>query len=317
MSIYETRYAIDLGSTGLGIYGFFIDPINKLVLREIYSNKVRFLLQGSIKDGILPINIQYDVIDAIKQFLDEIRPTNEVVGIATAWARSANNSQEFLDLIYAETGVLITIVDQYTEGAIGLEAILAQIRLTDIDPSKVVSWDIGGGSMQFAKQNERGTIEVIGSTDSSTLFANAVIQYIKEQPLSVGTPNPLTLDQMERAIDLAMQYASKLIDNSFLESCNDCIIYGIGMMHKSNLQYINTLCGLNYTDHYTLRDLKHSANILVNKNNDQIAEMLGFKSADARNRLTSMLLLIGYMTYLGIDQVNIMDITGISGIFFI
>jgi hypothetical protein len=63
------------------------------------------------------------------------------------------------------------------------------------------------------------------------------------------------------------------------------IVYDIGMMHKSDLGYISTLYGLNYT----LEDFKYAAN--------QFSELIGF------------------MTYLGIDHVNIMDVTGISVIF--
>lgn len=310
------RYAIDLGSTGIGLYGFCIDDIQN---KEVYNRKERITLQGSIRNGIIPADVQLQVINAFKLLLTDIPQVDRrtIIGVATAWARLARNSQELLDLIEYKTGVHIAIIDQRREGEIALCAILANLRNTNIDPQSVISWDIGGGSMQFTNRNEKDSINVLGSTDSSTIFADRVIEIIKGEVAQGNTPNPLSFDQMNIAINLARDAAKTLFrDRSFIRDDIAYNIYGIGMLHKSIHQYIRISTQTNIPDLYRRDDLYNAALSLLNKNNTEIGNILGFKAADARNRLTSMLLILGFMEYLGVEEIKIANATGVLGLFF-
>ena len=184
----------------------------------------------------------------------------------------------------------------------------------------VVSWDIGGGSMQLAWVQTDGIIRVNGSQDSSTLFANEVIA-LKQKTMtdsSRETPNPLSSEQMEAAIDLAKEKAEKLATPSFLEyiRSKNPVIFGIGQLHTSNQSYINKLLDTKSKFCYTKSDLKKAVGCLVNKSNEQIAASLNILAADARNRFTSMLMVLGFMEYFQIKTINITDVSMINGIFF-
>jgi hypothetical protein len=87
-------------------------------------------------------------------------------------------------------------------------------------------------------------------------------------------------------------------------------------MHKSNRDYVNRLLGLNRDYFYEKADLEKAVEQLVEKDNAEIAQALGIKEADARNRFTSMLLVLGFMDYLGMEKVNTLDVTIMTGALF-
>lgn len=350
----NTRFIIDLGSSGVQAGGFVIDFSKQIIEKQFFNRKERILLQAGIQNRILPEEIQQRTVSAVKKLLKEAQVDphkTKIYGFATAWARDAHNSHELVEAIQSETGVAIRIIDQKTEGEIGFHAILALLRSSVSDANSflyqaekgrdvwhkitgkdsmeypdlsariiaesLVSWDIGGGSMQFARQNEHKKIEVAGSTDSSTVFANYVISEIKKQ--AVNTPNPLSGQEREEAIQLSIRRAEKLSSDSFLGSVDLSrkVVFGVGAMHKSNREYINKLLDIAYEHFYTLPDLETASLLLVDKGNADIAEALGIKEADARNRFTSMLLVLGFMRHLAIERVQtINDVTGMTGIFF-
>lgn len=122
---------------------------------------------------------------------------------------------------------------------------------------------------------------------------------------------------MNIAINLALDAAKTLFRNqSFIRDDISYNIYGIGMLHKSLHQYIRILTQANEPNLYRGDDLYNAALSLLNKDNTEIAHILGFKVADARNRLTSMLLILGFMEYLNVNEINIADATGVLGLFF-
>jgi len=346
--LVETRFVIDLGSSGVQLGGFKINVPQQMVVEEVFNKKERILLQASIQDEMLPPDIQKRAIQAVQGLLSEanIKPCTPVIGFATAWARAARNSGDLLETIQSEAGVSIRMVDLETEGQMGFQAILAVLRSltlssqsflyqTDpgrellgkivednpgggISPETIISWDIGGGSMQFAKQNEEGRVQVIGSTDSSTTFANAVIEEIKGKEPYQNTPNPLSVDQKEKCLLLAKKRAKEVVTDSFLRAIlsKEVLVFGIGSMHKSNRDYVNRLLGLNRNYFYEKADLEKAVEQLVDKDNAKIAQALGIKEDEARNRFTSMLLVLGFMDYLGMEKINTLDVTVMTGALF-
>jgi hypothetical protein len=347
--LVETRFVIDLGSSGVQLGGFKINAPQQMIVEEVFNKKERILLQASIQDEMLPPDIQKQAIQAVQGLLSEanIDPSyTPVMGFATAWARFAGNSRDLLEAIQSETGVRIRMIDLEIEGQMGFQATLAALRPLVLDPQSflyqtdhgrgllgkiiddsqggymipetIISWDIGGGSMQFGKQNKEGRVEVIGSTDSSTTFANAVIEEIKGKEPYQNTPNPLSADQKEKCLLLAKKRAKEVVTDPFLGAIRskDAVVFGIGSMHKSNRDYVNKLLGLNQNNFYEKEDLEKAVEQLVSKDNAEIAQALGIKEADARNRFTSMLLVLGFMDYLGMEKVNTLDVTIMTGALF-
>ncbi|MBW8309370.1 MAG: hypothetical protein K0M45_07045, partial [Candidatus Paracaedibacteraceae bacterium] len=132
------------------------------------------------------------------------------------------------------------------------------------------------------------------------------------------TPNPLSRAQVREVINLAREKAARFIDHSFLDGLKSKTreVFGIGLMHKSNREYINKLLGLKEEHFYRKGDLEEAVGLLTDKGDREIAHALGIKESDVRNRLTSMLLVLGFMGHLGVEQINTIDVTGITGVFF-
>ena len=358
-SITQTQFVIDLGSSGVQLGGFKINLGKRIVEEQVFSKKERILLQAAIKNRILSDDVQKRTVSALKNLLLEagVNPNQtKVVGFATAWARAADNSSQLIDAIKSETAITITIIDQRIEGEIGFNATLAALRSLMVDrqsflyqtengqeilrkitghtpdnlliPQTIMSWDIGGGSMQLAQQTNDNRIEVIGSTDASTTFANAVIELKKDlseeeeslsqETLPLDTPNPLSGFQVKEAINLAQKKAARFIDHSFLDGLKSKTreVFGLGLMHKSNREYINKILGLKWEHFYRKGDLERVVDLLTDKGDREIAHALGIQESDVRNRYTSMLLVLGFMDHLGIEQINTIDVTGIAGVFF-
>lgn len=349
-SYIKKRSALDVGSKGIRLGVFGVDSEKGTVVQTFFNDRKHVSLMLSIHNGKLPPEVLDESIRAIGSLLSEaiINPKEEgsIFAFATAWARSINNRDHVIGEIKKRTGVTLNVIEQKTEGEIGFQAILVGLRSsaldsqsflhqtdegkeifkkllrgpenTHIESTLITTWDIGGGSMQFSQQDENRCIKVIGSDDSSTLFANSVLTNVKKQGFHNNTPNPLSMDEIKLSVDLAVNRAKQLFSGELPQKIQpeDGVTFGIGTLHESNRRYINTLLNIKRDNFYQRSDLERASNLLADKNDEEIAATLGFKESEARNRLTSMLLVLGFMEYLGLERVYTMNFASITGALF-
>jgi len=91
---------------------------------------------------------------------------------------------------------------------------------------------------------------------------------------------------------------------------------GVGLMHRSNQIYINKLLGTNSEYSYTQESLEKATQLLVNKDDTEIAAALGIRPSESRNQFTSMLLVLGFMKHFQCEKIYMPNITGTIGVFF-
>lgn len=66
--------------------------------------------------------------------------------VATSAVRDAVNGRHFVDLVYRQTGIALTLIDGEQEGALTLAGVLAGL---DCRPDSLMVFDVGGGSTEY------------------------------------------------------------------------------------------------------------------------------------------------------------------------
>ena len=346
---------MDIGSSGIRLGIITVNPLNKTIKKIIFNKKERILLRASLQNGNIPSNVLGDVINIINKYLVQANDileyeSFEIIAFATAWARFLTDKEQVFQKIKDKTGITINVINQNQEGKFGFNALLIELNTLvsnnqsflykttlgnelinkicyttssispfSLNPNKIVNWDIGGGSMQFAYQDEENCIKIIGSTDSSTVFSNFIIQEVKHRTPQGNTPYPLSEQEMNDTIKLAIKKAKELFETKTLFKkikSKKVIIFGAGQLHYSNRDYVNLLLEINETLFYKKLDLEKACLLLINKNNSDVAKSLNIKESDSRNRFTSMLLVLGFMSYLNIEKIYTLDISSVTGPLF-
>ena len=156
--------------------------------KKIYKTKSPVKLgEGGINKNKIQ-NIPFERgIHALKEFNIKIREckAEEVYAYGTAALRSADNSQEFIDRVYEETGIRIEIIS----GDLEAEYIYYGVRKAlDLGTKNTLIMDIGGGSVEFIIANK----EEIKWAHSFELGAARLLEIFK--------PNdPITGNQIAQA----------------------------------------------------------------------------------------------------------------------
>lgn len=86
-------------------------------------------------------------IDEAREKLDFDK--HEIVGVATAAMRMAENRTEVLETLYRRSGIRFLIIDGNQEADLTLRAVRYRLRQLGIEPLSFLLSDIGGGSTEF------------------------------------------------------------------------------------------------------------------------------------------------------------------------
>jgi exopolyphosphatase/guanosine-5'-triphosphate,3'-diphosphate pyrophosphatase len=301
------RAAIDIGSGATKLKVAEIDlknqKIKNILVNESFSVQYQDELEKS-PDNNFSEKLMEEGISALKESkkIALKHGADKVVAVATASFRVANNAKEFIDRIDRETGVKVHIVDQDLEGALGFEATKAQVEGNAED---IIVWDIGGGSYQFSMLDEKGELIVHRGLDASIPFKNRVIKHIKlENPQTVGSPNPLNIDQIKIAETHAVEL-SKKVDNVFKEKINNpsTKVIGIGNIFSYRIHPL-----VEKKSKFHINDLSEKVYYLDGLHDKDLN--LGEYSNVA---VTNPILVLGFMNQLGIDEMHVMDINNADG----
>jgi len=107
--------------------------------------------------------------------------------VATSAVRDAANGRHFVDLVYHQTGIALTVIDGEQEGALTLAGVVAGL---DCRPDNLMVFDVGGGSTEY------------------TLAQTGKAAFIRSLPLGVvrltegkGSPAEMS-EKIDRELDL-------------------------------------------------------------------------------------------------------------------
>lgn len=157
----ENRYVFDIGSGSTKSKAYLVDKCEGKIVKNIgehnkavhyhdciaVSHDKKTITKQCLQDGykaVKDIEAKYG-IDCHKE---------KCAGIATAWSRDARNSDDLLD-IFKKENIHILEVSQQAEGELGFKTAINDPEIQGIRPERIVSWDIGGGSMQLGTMHDR------------------------------------------------------------------------------------------------------------------------------------------------------------------
>lgn len=139
--------AIDIGTNS---FHLIIAERSKNKKIKLLDRARVFLRIANIKkDGVNIISSQD--IDAAVNVLINFKQMAElykakISAVATSAVRESSNNKEFVKIVFEQTGIKINIIDGRTEAKL---IFLGMKNALDLDGSKVLGIDIGGGSTEF------------------------------------------------------------------------------------------------------------------------------------------------------------------------
>lgn len=301
------RAAIDIGSgaTKLRVaeVNLKTQKIERILANESYAVPYQEELEKSPTQTFNEIVMQQG-IDALKKSKEVAKKYNaeKVIAIATAAFRKAKNVDYFIDRIQQETGVEVVVIDQDLEGKLSFEAASAQ---SDTDPTDLVVWDIGGGSIQLTSVDRHGNYTIYRGIEASVPFKNYCIGQIQlKNPEDVKTPNPMTREQIMCAEEHARDVATEV--NRFFKrkiQYPNTVVIGVGNIFAYRIYPL-----VGNQNKFNRTTLEKAVEELENQTDEHVGG-----DAFANVAITNPILVLGFMKTLGIEDMQILDINGADG----
>ena len=197
----ELRCVFDIGSGGTKGKLFLVDTVNNHVLETVnevsYPVPYQKWVSNSYNKHYLPLKAMITGINTIDKILKEFDINPYMVkcgGIATAWARGADNSYDYIEFLKHDMNVHVKEVSQDEEGKIGFQAAQYFIEDNNITIEDIVFWDIGGGSFQLGV-NSNDDIYVYSGEYGASNFAYDIREIVGANATGI-----LSREQVEEAI---------------------------------------------------------------------------------------------------------------------
>ncbi len=181
---------IDLGSNTARLVIYDILEGGYFVVAEEHREAVR--LGETENDGCLKQTRIMQAIATLKSFkeLCAIKNVNQILAVATAAVRNANNQKTFLSDVFNATGLRITAVSEEEEATYVYQGV---INTMDIPRGLIM--EIGGGSTKFVYYNRRTILHTqifdFGAVTLSNMFAkpgvspeecaDKMVDYVRKQ----------------------------------------------------------------------------------------------------------------------------------------
>lgn len=300
---HEVRAGVDMGSGSTKFLLAKIDKCKKTLLGVLKEENVAIKFKESLhlnKERITE-ELYQKAKGAITQFIVTNRiSSGQIRGVATEVFREAKNGEVIVDRLTRETGISFKLIDQRKEAELGFWAV---IGMTGKDPSNILVWDIGGGSMQMTAERKGHLFSYLGKT-ASVSFKNYILE---EKNLKRGSPNPIGSYTGVQAFNHAYTVAQKEVDIEIQQEAKKREVIGIGGVHYFS---IRMQLDRKPNSPYSLYELLQESNKRVNWSDSKFAGL--YKETEASN----LLLVGGFMKALGIETVLPLKVNLATGILF-
>lgn len=304
------RAAFDIGSGQIKMQISDVDlTANKIINVLLTDTAYVGLRENLVKslDGRLSSDIQNKTVEAISELMKKAAPFHPKAyhAIATEALRLAKNADTLVERIKNETGMSVTIVSQEEEGILGF---ISAVSEADIDPTKVVSWDFGGGSFQITTKCGDNYSVYLGRL-GKTPMKNALLKIQEKDVDPTSSPNPISKPQAIQAIqfvkdnikDVPIELRQKLKQP-------DVVVLGVG---------INPLWGMQKNTHYDINRVLKELNCRLNLD-DAAIRIKDSIPADRKEAfphvVSNLILAYGVMEALDITQVHYVGTQGANAI---
>lgn len=303
------RAAFDIGSAAIKCTIADVDTATGRIVKTVkeLSHKVDFAEDlARSYDGNLSKEIMAKGISAIqemKMVALEHRAT-AFAGVGGNSFREARNGRAYFVRIKEKTGISCRITSIQQAALLSYHA----VRQALINSSRdLLVWDIGGSSMQMTARELQGELSFHIDAMASVTFKNVVIGAIQEKDINtVRSPNPVSESEVRRALDYARSYALMNVPTPLISRIKgtNMLVAGIGGVHYYSIP--ETLGGREEV--YTREQVEEALKKWTDKPDE------AFNSEYAATRLTNLILVLGYMQALQLDEVHPLKINEADGL---
>jgi hypothetical protein len=262
----------------------------------------------------------------------------EAKGVCTEAFRQALNASEFFDAMressYEQPSIPAQKLSQAEEGRLGFMGAL--VALGDdptagaIDATRVVSWDIGGASLQIVgyqgARTESKPWQDYGNRLASNPMRLFTLSKWQNRPQN-SSPNPVvtvrgSAQEEEKVLELAQSFASEQLTDLLNEgwfgkrlsaNADASSVYGIGGVHGGVLALLRKLPNYKNAKGYTREGLKGLLDQVLFASDDELVKNWGVEKAFVTGTVTNVLLVYSVMKVLDIKKVTVLDVDNTLG----
>lgn len=238
--------------------------------------------------------------------------------VATAAFRVADNGLEVASYFSEELDMPINIISQEEEGKLAYYSAISQQSHLD-DSALPIVWDIGGGSMQLTFKDSSDHFHIMGGEIASQTFQALVSEKVLNQPNGSISPNPMTEDNVQAAIQLAkeeLQFDPATTAIIQHQINHDAKVLAVGSVHNFGISPLCQLAGIESDkNHYTQSDLLLAIKLLTDKTDEQIMQLNHLPKIDlAKNQLTNLIMVYAMMDLMKIETVQTVSSANVEGL---
>lgn len=303
------RAALDIGSGGTVLRVAEVDLQKNKIVKVLETKNYAVPYQEQLsndKNGNFNRQIMDQGIEVIKdaKVIADKYHAEKVIAVATAAFRKAHNAENYIAEIKETTGVEVNVINQDLEGELAFQAVVADYGF---DPTQLVVWDVGGGSLQLTTLNQQGKYDIYRGEEASIPFRTYVIESVKKQdPKSVSTPNPHNTEELLKA-QLSAIRLTKRVDQLFKDKIQQPSVEVVGVGKILGLQVPKMI----NNDTVSLDQMIGAVANLVDKTDIEVG---GGEFANVY--VTNSILVLGFMEGLNIQKMHLADINPADGAFF-
>lgn len=288
---------------------FYAAPTSSLNARKHLESRYNNKFSTDIRERYL------SYITSVVKEIGIMYPNQEIEVdlVGTAALRKADNANHLiraLDNALVELGITtnIKIISQKDEGIYAFEGAAARAKL---EKDKIITWDIGGGSMQITGTNAND-YQVLGGITASSTFKSKVIELLGR--VEQNSIYPMSKEDIKKSIQLGIEQVTfPTAQEEWLKRKKEQkpIIVGAGNIHDSILRLMkhNNIVSFDRNS-YTKKDLDKIIDLFTNKNAEQVNSYLSERDqAFSENILTNMILVRSTMKKYDIKKVKVVEVS--------
>ena len=301
----QTKATLDIGSGTTKILVAQINKCQKSILKLLMDEKVAIPFNEDLdqsKDFRLSPIIFEKAVQKLTPLLEKARSYHpgKIKAVATSVFREALNGKEFALALANKMKLEIKVISQQQEAILGYQS--AQVVSGNFSENILV-WDIGGGSMQMVQRHKSMNNIYMGAIASVT-FKNMLLNSVIDAPENQTSPNPLG-NKANASLKLAEYYAKVHVPKPIKETSRSSQVLGIGGVFTALQQKVDSTSHL-----LTKANLEELLQQRKNLTDEQIPG--DYKAVD----VTNIILVLGFMKALGIEQVNTYKVNLTHGLLF-
>jgi exopolyphosphatase / guanosine-5'-triphosphate,3'-diphosphate pyrophosphatase len=313
-ALIRKRCAVDIGSGETKVSAAEVSSTeSSVVIARLMAKRIVLPFVKRSKNGVIPDFFIEEAIAKINELKRECQGVGawEYSGVATAGFRMARNGQEALAKISQQTTIPLQLITAEQEAVLAFGAARSALGSNS---KNLIVWDIGGGSLQFSMGADGPHRDFVISTghEGVEMFRRKIARRFNRDPTL--TVNPLTQEEMSRAIELAREL-SDAVNPQIRERLRrrSMRVVGLGSVHAESLAAQAGLQSNRAYNMYTLEGVRVAAKRAANMSDQD------FRKAYPENKYpdsqaTNVALVLGYMEGLQIKEVIPLELTLADGL---